>query len=270
LGIYSIILVGVAVIYISVALFFYFFQELLLFRPTELADDYKFNFDFPFEERNFEMKDGAVINAIFIPAENERGVLLYFHGNTGSLERWGPIAKYFTQFGYSILIPDYRGYGKSTGVRSMQSFFNDALFLYQDLQKTYEENQIVIYGRSIGTGTASWLASQTKSKALILETPYFSVADITSIRLLFLPTSRILRFPFPSHRYLKSVETPIHIIHGTKDAVVSYSSGMKLYESIPNKTNVHFTTIQGGKHGDLATFEEFHSTIASILDDSKN
>jgi alpha-beta hydrolase superfamily lysophospholipase len=261
----SIVIGCVGFIYVAILAFLYFFQESLLFQSKTLQQNFPFDFDFPFEEQNHTMKDGAIINALFIPAKEEKGVILYSHGNAGSLQRWGSIAQYFTQFGYSVLVYDYRGYGKSTGKRSMQNLFDDALTLYQALEKSYNEDDIVIYGRSLGSGISTWLASKTNSKSLVLETPFYRVSDATALRLLIIPTEWFLKFPFQSYLYIKAVKSPIHIIHGTQDLIVPYASGAKLFKQNQNLLNITLTTIQGGKHNNLAQFDQFYKTINALL-----
>jgi len=89
-------------------------QENLIFFPEILPPDYKYTFSQPFEEATVPV-EGATINAVLFRSANPKGVILYFHGNAGSLRTWGDVAGDFTSRGYDILIPDYRGFGKSTG-----------------------------------------------------------------------------------------------------------------------------------------------------------
>src|SRR5210317_238710 len=92
----------------------YFLQDKLMFLPTVLAQDYQYQFNFPFEELFFETEENAVINALHFKVENPKGVILYFHGNAGDLSRWGTIVEYFVAKNYDVLVMDYRTYGKST------------------------------------------------------------------------------------------------------------------------------------------------------------
>ncbi|MEK7826436.1 MAG: alpha/beta fold hydrolase, partial [Thermodesulfobacteriota bacterium] len=89
-------------------------QESLIFYPEILPPDYPFAFSQPFEEVNVPV-EAATLNALLFKAQNAKGVVLYLHGNAGSLRSWGDVAGDFTSRGYDILIPDYRGFGKSTG-----------------------------------------------------------------------------------------------------------------------------------------------------------
>ena len=136
----------------------YFFQEKLLFLPTKLEQDYKFQFNYPFEELFLKTDEEAVINAIHFKVKKPKGVILYFHGNAGDLSRWGNITEYFVDKDYDVLVMDYRTYGKSTGKLSEDAFYKDAQFCYDYLLKQYSEEDISLYGRSLGTGIASYLA----------------------------------------------------------------------------------------------------------------
>ena len=117
----------------------------------------------------------------------------------------------------------------------------------------------------MGSGIACWLASKTKSRMLILETPFYSINDINPFPYLLLPAELLSNYPFPNYKYLKSVTSAIRIIHGTNDAVVPYSSGKKLYESVHSKKDVKFIPIEGGGHKNLVEFEKFEEEMKSIL-----
>ena len=154
----------------------------------------QFDFQDQFEELFLEAQDGAVINALHFKAEAPKGVILYFHGNAGDLSRWGNITSYFVEKRYDVLVMDYRTYGKSTGELSEKALYDDALMCYSHLLKTYDENDIIIYGRSLGTGMATYMASVKNPKQLILETPYYSLVDIAKRRFPILPVSLFMKY----------------------------------------------------------------------------
>ncbi|WP_237561726.1 alpha/beta hydrolase [Flagellimonas algicola] len=245
---------------------FYTFQEKLIFLPTQLPSDYAYSFDQPFEELFLEAPDGAQLNALHFKVNNPKGLVLYFHGNAGDLSRWGSIGSTFTNLGYEIVVMDYRGYGKSSGERSEAVLYADAQLFYDHVKGIYDESQIVLYGRSLGTGIASHLASNNTPKKLILETPYYSLVDVAKGRFPILPVGQMLRYRLPSFQYLKSVQAPIRIFHGTEDRVVPYESGKKLFESIP-KSDKKMYTIPGGRHNDLEGFEIYKNGLKSELTD---
>ena len=97
----------------------------------------------------------------------------------------GLIAEYFVTKGYDVLIMDYRTYGKSKGKLSEKAFYDDAQYCYDYLLKQYSENEITIYGRSLGTGISTCLASKNNPKQMILETPYFIILDVAKHRFPF-------------------------------------------------------------------------------------
>jgi len=238
------------------------FQEKLLFLPTQLEQDFKFEFQYPFEELFLKPDRETIINALHFKAENPKGVILYFHGNADNLSRWGTIVTYFVKRNYDVLIPDYRTYGKSKGKLSEAVFYTDAQYCYDYLLEQYPEDHITLYGRSLGTGIASKIAADNTPKQLILETPYYSIADVANHRIPMFPVSRLLKYKFPTYKYLSKVNCPITIFHGTEDRVVPYSSGDKLRTT--NKT-IDFITIKGGKHNNLVTFKTYQDHIARKL-----
>lgn len=242
----------------------YFLQEKILFLPTVLEQEYVYEFDYPFEELHLKPEEDVKLNALHFKAENPKGVILYFHGNAGDLSRWGNIVQHFVYLNYDVFIMDYRTYGKSTGKLNEQSFYNDAQYCYDYVLKHYSEDQITLYGRSIGTGLASFLASKNKPKQLILETPYHSILDVAKHRFPLLPVTFLLKYQFPSFEFISEVDCPITMFHGTDDSVVPYSSAEKLKAAAPSE-QTQFITVEGGGHNDLIEFDMYRETIKDIL-----
>ena len=106
------------------------------------------------KEYNLEIKEGVVINGLHFKAENSKGVVYYLKGNSKSIKGWGKFAVDFTIHGYDVIMIDYRGFGKSTGKMSQQSMKDDALLVYDKLKERVKEENIIVYGRSLGTGLA--------------------------------------------------------------------------------------------------------------------
>ena len=252
------------ILYVMIGASLYFLQEKILFLPTVLEQDYQYNFTHPFEEVFLKPAENASINALHFKTENPKGVILYFHGNAGDLSRWGNVAEFFVDKGYDMFIMDYRTYGKSKGKLSEQALYNDAQYCYDYLLKQYSENDITLYGRSLGTGLATFLASKHNPKRLILETPYYSILDVAKHRFPIFPVSALLKYKFPSNEYIVDVRCPIAIFHGTADKVVPFSSAKKL-KSVAPASLTTFTTIKGGGHNDLMEFEEYRKAIEDLL-----
>ncbi|WP_231562647.1 alpha/beta hydrolase [Muricauda sp. MAR_2010_75] len=232
--------------------------------PTKLPEDHVYTFNAEFEELFLSAPDGARLNALKFYAENPKGLILYFHGNAGDLSRWGRIVVPFTDLGYDVLIMDYRTYGKSTGKLSEKALYADAQLFYDRALEKYAAQDIIIYGRSLGASIATHLASNNNPKKLILETPFYSLQETAQERFPFLPTKQLLKYKMPSFKFIQKVSRPIRIFHGTKDNVVSYESGKKLFESILHDHKKMYT-IEDGGHNNLSDFETYWEGIRKEL-----
>ena len=250
-------------LYLLLVLALYFFQENFIFLGESLAQEHTYVFDTPFAERYFQMDDGAIINAIHFKSDASKGIIYYHHGNAGNLVRWGAVAEFFVPFGYDVLIYDYRGYGKSTGYRSEKTLHQDAQHLYDALKNEWSEDQIIVYGRSLGSGMASHIAANNNPKMLILETPFYSLQSMASWRFPFLPTRLLVKYEMANWKRLQETNAPIHIFHGTEDRIVPYWSGKKLYDTVPEKATL--TTIDGAGHNNLIEFEGYGEGVVRLL-----
>ena len=255
---------AVLILFIFSISMLYTLQEKLIFLPTTLSKDYKYQFSDSFEEFYINTTDGASLNGLHFKSKNPKGVLLYFHGNAGDLSRWGEISSSFLKYNYDVIVMDYRTYGKSTGALNEKNLYKDAQLFYNYALKRFPEESIIIYGRSIGTAIATNLASQNKPKQLILESPFYSLADVVETRFSPFPVQKLLKYSFPSFEFIKKVNCPITIFHGTSDEVVPYESGQKLFKVISN-SNKQFFSISEGKHNNLIDFEAYHKGIEQKL-----
>ncbi len=242
----------------------HFFQTKILFRPTVLVQEYQYNFSYPFEELFLKTEDDAVINAVHFKARNSKGVILYFHGNAGDLSRWGTITEFFVNMNYDVFIMDYRTYGKSIGTLSEEALYKDAQLCYNELKQSYNENEITIYGRSLGTAIAANVAATNNPKQLILETPYYSMVDVAKTRFPFMPVTYLMNYKLPTHQFINDVKCNIYMFHGTDDNIVPFSSGEKLFKASPHD-RTSLTTIKNAGHNNLIDFELYHQKIKIIL-----
>lgn len=254
----------IIVIFFAVIILLYVFQAKLIFYPGRLSQGHKFKLRPVDEEVFLETQDGEKINALFYGGNNEK-VILYFHGNAGDLSGWQFVAEDFLLFGYSILIIDYRGYGKSSGEISENGFYQDAEAAYNFLieRKGIASGNIIIYGRSIGTGVAVELARNKKCKGLVLESPYTSLNTLANEKLPFLFPSLYLRFRFNNLAKINEVTCPIIFIHGSKDTLIPASHAGKLFKKFTGKKKM--ILIPEGSHNDLNSFEEHQTFLKEEL-----
>ena len=242
-----------------------FLQEKILFRPKKLPTDYHFDFAEPWEEHFLDTPDGQRLNALFFPTSvlPSRGVVLYFHGNRDNLQRWGAMHRDFTQLGYDFFAPDYRGYGKSSGDHSEEHYFEDAELVYHLLRRSYRPEEIVIYGRSLGSAMASHLAARVPARMLILETPFDNIRGLLASYMRRHEPPFEPAFLFPNDENLKKTPLPLLIFHGTRDHVVPYASANNLKKVL--KPGDEFVTIEGGSHHNLSQYPVYREHLRAWL-----
>ncbi len=251
--------------YAVLCLVYYLLQERLIFVRRPLSRNYHFRFQQTFEERWITGADGAELHGLYFHAREAVGVLLYFHGNSGTLRRWGKRAPRFLRSGYSVLMPEPRGYGKSGGRLSEQALLDDALLWYDHLLAQWPEDRIVVYGRSLGSGLAVPVAAWRNPRCLILESPFARLIDPARNYFRWLPYTWLLKYRFANHLAIRQVRCPVHIFHGERDGVVPVASAMRLYASIPSAVERQIHLFPTGHHSDLARFARYHRTLRSLL-----
>lgn len=253
--------------YIIVSVLLYYLQEQFLFKPEKLPKDFLFEYENQeVDEYNIETRDGAVINGLHFKTPNPRGVVLYLKGNSKSIKGWGKFAVDFTRNHYDVIMIDYRGFGKSTGKRSAKNLKHDIQYIYNKIRERVPEKYIILYGRSLGSGFATKIASINNPRMLILDAPYYSLFNVTNRYMPFMPLSIILRYPLPTHKWLKYVKCPIHIIHGTKDKLIPFNSSVKLADINPSITKLY--PVLGGGHKNMNTFESYHKILTNIIEEN--
>jgi pimeloyl-ACP methyl ester carboxylesterase len=255
------------VFYVILCIVFYFFQEFFFFRPEKLPSDFKFQYPFPYDEQTFEMSDGGTINAIHFTVPNSKGVIFYIKGNSRSIKGWGKFARDFVGKGYDFFICDYRGFGKSRGKKTQDILFNDMEVVYHWLLEKYDENKIIIYGRSFGSGIATKIASINHPKMLILDSPYYSFLDQVRRFGFWMPVSWLLRYKIRTDLYIKEVQCPVFIFHGAKDWLIPSYNSQKLKSE--NKQKIKLYVIERAHHNNLNDYPEYHDKLYDVLNNDK-
>jgi uncharacterized protein len=255
---------SIITLYIVVVIIFYILQTRLIFYPGKLSEGFRFDPEGHGEEIFLKTADGERISALYFQGTKPE-VILYFHGNAGNLSGWQFVAEDFTQPGYSVFIIDYRGYGKSSGEISEQGFYNDADAAYNFLvhDKKVPAGNIIVYGRSIGSGVAVELASKHPVRGLVLEAPYASLPALANEKLpLFFP-SLYLKYKFDNIRKINSVKSPVIFIHGTTDTLIPPSHSERLFKTFKGKKEI--IIVAGGSHNDLNAYPEYQKFLSERL-----
>jgi pimeloyl-ACP methyl ester carboxylesterase len=252
-------------IYCLIGIAIFMLQDYVILRPVKLPHDYNYNFDIPYKELNIAYDTSTNINIIQFTCHDSvpKGIVLYFHGNRTNIGWYKKFAPYFTKSGYEVWMIDYPGYGKSTGVFSEKLVNEWALIIYKLARAKFPPNQVIIYGKSLGTGVAARLAAVRNCRYLILETPYYSLPDVVGFYAPFYPVNRMVHYKFPTFENLPKVTDPIILIHGTADWMVPYNNSQRLLPLL--KPGDKLVTVKGGTHLDLYDYPIVIATIDSLL-----
>jgi len=249
--------------YAFIIILVYFVQERFIFKPEKLKPDFVYKYDIPFKELFFDTAPGVRINGLHFYTKDPLGLILYFHGNTRSIKGWAKYAKDFFRYKYDVVMVDYRGFGKSTGHKSEKEMLKDVQVVYDTLAVQYHENQIIVYGRSLGSGFATKVASDNSPRYLILDAPYYNFAKAVQRFIPILPMRFVLRYQLQTDKWIRKVNCHTYIIHGSKDWLIPISQSEKLQQLNPRK--ITLITIEGGGHNNLPSFPEYHNFLRDIL-----
>ncbi|MFZ4635736.1 MAG: alpha/beta hydrolase, partial [Saprospiraceae bacterium] len=155
------------------------------------------------------------------------------------------------------------GYGKTPGTPSPDHLYEDALLLLDHVSHGYRAEQIVLYGRSLGSAPATRLAAEGRAKSLILETPFDNLHNLFQAYMPLQQWSVQPAFDLPNDAYLRQTPLPVLIFHGTRDRVVPYASAARLKPLL--KPNDLFVTIPGGSHHNLGESPLYADHLAAWL-----
>jgi uncharacterized protein len=254
--------IGLLAGYLIACLILYLNQEHLLFHPTVLDHDFVYPFTHPYTEQ-FLPVDGATLALVQFTQPKSKGIILYLHGNATTLQDADVLAERFIRRGYDVMLFDYRGYGKSTGtIRSEDVLHQDVQAVYDELRRHYREQQIIIYGHSLGSGLAVQLAATTTPRLLILEAPYLSMQDLVAQKVPYVPLF-LLKYPLRSDQWIGKVHCPIYLFHGSQDELIPYDSSERLRAVSTAPTQL--IAVAGGGHNDLASFAVYQAALDQIL-----
>ncbi len=226
-------------------------ERLLIFQPGRNVDRTPADVGLRYEDARIQTEDGVRIHGFFVPKENARALLLFFHGNAGTIsDRLESIRLLHRHLEHHILIIDYRGYGRSEGRPSEEGLYADARAARQWLKaRAREPLPFHYYGRSLGCAVALQLALEAPPERLVLEAPFLSIEAMARRMFPFMRIGPLLRIRFDNGGKIPKLQAPLLIIHGTDDEVVPYDMGKTLFERAPEPRQM--LSVPGAHHSDL-------------------
>jgi len=219
------LLLLIALGYGAAALYFYLVQDELVYHPRRALGATPRDVGLVYQDVTLTTADAVPLHGWFVPAERARATLIYFHGNAGNISARVESIKTFHALGVNVFILDYRGYGRSGGEPSEQGTYRDADAAWRYVTETrgLAPRTIVVYGRSLGGGPASYLAARERPAGLILEAAFTSVPDVGSRLYPWLPVHWLARIHYPVQENLARVQVPVLIVHSRADQLVPFA-----------------------------------------------
>jgi fermentation-respiration switch protein FrsA (DUF1100 family) len=226
-------------------------ENRFIFHPDPRVDQTPHDIGLPFDDVFFTSADGVRLNGWFVPYPEAPITLLWFHGNAGNIShRLENIKLLHDKVRVNVFIFDYRGYGRSEGTTSEKGTYLDGQAAIEHLRKRYgvETNNLVLFGRSLGAAVASEMAGRTDALALILETPFASIAEMARAIFPFLPIGPFLKTKYDVLNKVRSIKSPLLVLHGDRDEIVPFRQGKEVFDAAPQPKA--FYTILGANHND--------------------
>ncbi|HLY16152.1 MAG TPA: alpha/beta hydrolase [Bryobacteraceae bacterium] len=227
----------------------YFAASRIVYQPTRYPGGWWFTqAESGAEDVWLRTRDGVRLHAWFVAAPGSALATLYLHGNGGNLAHRPGHLREIAAAGSSVLIPDYRGYGKSDGRPTERGLYSDADAAYDYLIGAgYQPAQIVVHGESLGSAVAVDLAARRPCARLILESPFTSLSEMAGT---IVPlVGRLFAHGFNTRRKISGVHVPLLVIHGDQDRTVPYSMGRAVFEAANEQK--FLWTVTGATHVDI-------------------
>lgn len=260
------------IVYAAFSAFVYFKQTSIIYYP-----------DFPgrkisatpeslglvFENVEFYTADKIKLHGWYIPHDQARATLLFFHGNAGNISHRLDSIAIFHKLHLNVFIFDYRGYGQSEGKISEPGSYRDAeaAWHYLTRNRGITEKQIIIFGRSLGGSIATWLASHHSPAALIVESGFSSVPAMAKRLYPFLPIDWLVHFNYDTKEYIRTVTTPVLIAHSPDDEIIPFDEGEIIFQSA-NKPKQFFELQGGHNDGFIMTGNDYLTALDSFINNS--
>ena len=234
--------------YLALTALMYFAQRRLMYFPETVRTS-PAAAGFPqAQEVWLNSADGERVLAWHVPPRDDKPVVLYFHGNGGSIRMRVDRFQKIVAAGVGLVGLSYRGYGGSTGTPTEAGLIEDARAAYAFAAERYA-GRIALWGESLGTGVAVALASEKPVTHLILDAPYSSTVDIAADLYWFLPVRLLMKDQFRSDERIKNVKAPVLILHGDGDDIIPIKYGERLLAMVPGEKRL--VRFAGGYHMDL-------------------
>ena len=253
----SVIIIFVT-LYIGAIAYVYFTQDSHVFEPQSIEKKAPVDLE-NVEHISFKIEDGVTLDGVYRKSSTPNAPLIvYYGGNADDATR---IVLHVKELkGFDIVAFNYRGYVNSTGKPSQDAVFSDALRIFDKYGK---DREVIVIGRSLGTGVATYVASKRDAKGLILITPYDSIVSIAKKMYPYFPIEMLSKHKFESVKYMLNVEEQVCLIEVENDGTIPKYHFDKLREVVPHEA-LH-VVLSNTTHKDVLTHPDFEKTLEKMI-----
>ncbi len=229
------------------------FQRRLIYLPSQVLPELATVLPGA-EEVTLTTEDGLKLGAWLVPAGGEvnGGTVLVFNGNAGNRSHRIPLAQWLAERGYRVLLVDYRGFGGNPGRPTEDGLMADAraAVAYLETRVDVDSDRLVYFGESLGAAVAIGLAEHRPPAALVLRSPFASLAEIGAVHYPFLPVSALLWDRYLNVERIRGIDVPLLVLAGSADRIVPAEQSQRVYDAASHPKV--FVTIEGAGHNDFA------------------
>ena len=236
------IIISISLIYLSVLVFLFFFQRSLLYHPKE-NNYFGDKLEVDIEKVQIRTVDNINLLGWFHKKDLKKfKTIVYFHGNAGKLENRIHKLNHFKDMDVNFLIIAWRGFSGNSGKPSERGLYDDGSSVILWLKNLgLKENDIVLYGESLGTGVAIEIAQSNNFAGLVLETPFTSMVEAAKNFYPYIPVALLLKDKYENQKKIKNIDIPLLVMHGEADQIVPFWMGKKIYEIANQPKYSYFT-----------------------------
>ena len=229
-------------IYLVLIIILYFYQGKLLYHPNVNSYTEVNNLIPKIEKVNITTSDNHHLLGWFYKKDISKKTILFFHGNAGSLENRIYKLNHFENLDLNFLIIAWRGFSGNSGKPNEKGLYDDAKSALNWLEsKEIKEENIILFGESLGTAVAIEIAQNKNFAGMILESPFTSMVEMGKKYYSFFPVSFLLKDRYESIKKIKNIHIPVLVMHGKKDSIVPFEMGEKIYNSANSPKFYYFT-----------------------------
>lgn len=253
--------------YLAILVVMMFFENNLIFVPLKYPQGNWQPTGVEFEDAWFRAADDVQLHGWYVPHEDPLAVVLFCHGNAGNVTHREDVLRALYEIcGVSVLVFDYRGYGRSQGSPDEEGVLADARAARTWLaeREGIPEERIVLMGESLGGAVAVHLAAESGAAGVVLENSFSSLPDVAAYHFPWLPVRLLMQTRLDATEKIASYTGPLFQSHGDCDTIVPYEYGRRLFDAAKLAQPKEFLTIPGCNHNDLHS-RAYYLTLRDFL-----